>query len=89
MSTPDKVKAKFRVISRDSFYHLYTMLEATPPILDRTTPAGTRVWMLDDDMLPTQAVASLRWLLIDTQEDAVLFQVDNAGDAIQIFRAPL
>ena len=47
---------------------------------------GTRVWMLDDEFLPTQNMASIRWIMTSNRDDCQIFMIDNAGDAIQLIR---
>lgn len=60
---------------------LVRALAATPPVAS-SGPTGTRVWLLDDDMQPTQCMAAVRWIMTENPFDYRILQVDGAGDAI-------
>lgn len=78
-------KVNKRIVPWEEFYHLYETLSQCPAIAGGT-PRATKVWMLDDNLLATQHMPSVRWMLIDTPFDALMFSVDAQGEATMLVR---
>lgn len=79
------IKKKTRKISETEFDAIYKRIFMCPRIVG-DYPSDTSVWMLDDEFQPTQNMASIRWIMTDSLINYRIFQVDNAGDAIQLIR---
>lgn len=80
------LKVKTRIMDEDEHEALTRKIYCEVPPTAQNGRAGTTVFMLDGDFLPTQNMASIRWIMTDSPYDCHLFQVDGAGDAILLKR---
>lgn len=78
-------KVTKRTIPGDQFYQLYETLSQCPAVAGGA-PRATKVWMLDDNLLATQHMPSVRWMMIDTPHDMLMFSMDARGDATLLER---
>jgi hypothetical protein len=74
-----------RAMPDEEYEALTAMLYHCPPVV-QSSLVGTSIWMLDDDLMPTQTMAAVRWIMTDNHYDCNVFQIDNAGIAVQIVR---
>lgn len=78
-------KVNKRTMPGDQYYQLYETLSQCPAVAGGT-PRATKMWMVDDSLLATQHMPSVRWVMVDTPHDVLIFSVDALGDATMLVR---
>lgn len=71
---------KSRFVPREYWDGLYTRIKDCNFYVSE--PAGTTIYMLDDEFQPTQNMAEVKLIMTDSHMDAHIFQIDGIGDAI-------
>jgi len=78
-------KPQYHKIDGDYHEALVDMVRrAVPKVADGGV--GNTVYMATDDLEPTQNMAEVRWIVIDSMYDATVLRVDNDGIARPLMR---
>ena len=76
------MKPKTRTIPNEELEALIEKLFEVKPVYDIDDREGFGFRMVSGDFEPTQNMAEARWVMIDSLDYTLVFQVDGVNDAI-------
>ena len=80
------MKPKTRKMPHQEYDALERLLHKAGYIYESSAYGGSDFSMLTGDMLPTQSMQEARWILVQSDGEPLILQVDGANDAIILIR---